>query len=26
MQNWPDFGRLQSLAANISERDEDIQN
>ena len=23
---WPDFGRLQSLAANISETDEDIQN
>jgi len=23
---WPDFGRLQSSAANISERDEDIQN
>ena len=23
---WVDFGRLQSLAANISERDEDIQN
>jgi len=23
---WPDFGRLRSSAANISERDEDIQN
>jgi len=23
---WPDFGRLRSLAANISETDEDIQN
>ena len=23
---WPDFGRLQSSAANISETDEDIQN
>jgi len=23
---WPDFGRLQSLAANISGIDEDIQN
>ena len=23
---WPDFGRLRSLAANISEADEDIQN
>jgi len=22
---WPDFGRLQSSAANISETDEDIQ-
>ena len=29
MQNliyWPDFGRLRSSAANISETDEDIQN
>jgi len=25
-QIWPDFGRLRSLAANISETDEDIQN
>ena len=23
---WPDFGRLRSSAANISETDEDIQN
>jgi len=23
---WPDFGRLRSSAANISEMDEDIQN
>ena len=23
---WPDFGRLQSSAANISETDKDIQN
>jgi len=23
---WPDFGRLRSSAANISEKDEDIQN
>ena len=23
---WPDFGRLRSLAANISKTDEDIQN
>jgi len=23
---WPDFGRLRSLAANMSETDEDIQN
>jgi len=23
---WPDFGRLRSLAANISETDADIQN
>jgi len=23
---WPDFGQLRSLAANISETDEDIQN
>jgi len=23
---WPDFGRLESLASNISETDEDIQN
>jgi len=23
---WPDFGRLSSSAANISERDKDIQN
>ena len=23
---WPDFGRLRSLAANISGTDEDIQN
>ena len=23
---WPDFGRLRSSAANISKRDEDIQN
>jgi len=23
---WPNFGRLRSSAANISERDEDIQN
>ena len=26
MQNLPDFGRLRSSAANISEMDEDIQN
>ena len=26
MQIWPDFGRLRSLAANISGTDEDIQN
>jgi len=23
---WPDFGQLRSLASNISETDEDIQN
>jgi len=26
MQIWPDFGRLRSSAANISETDADIQN
>jgi len=25
-KNWPDFGRLQSSAANISETDENIEN
>jgi len=25
-ESWPDFGRLRSSAANISEMDEDIQN
>jgi len=25
-KTWPDFGRLRSSAANISETDEDIQN
>jgi len=23
---WPDFGRLRSSAANVSEKDEDVQN
>ena len=26
MQNLADFGRLQSSASNISEKDEDVQN